>query len=208
MSREFYREFLFCFLFICGFKMRSAEFYPQVFQNMIITKGIFSVRQNVDWFECIKDCAVSEQCVSYNFEIASPRNSCELSKCGIRTNGGCSEEEVLRFSSGFVYQQLKESSKKVKINSIVFVFLSLLFPVLAILYLRVYLSIYLSSYFFFLSLLLLFLPKLCFSRVLVFDTDLLYSLYQKLLNHYGCICHWQQHILHYLHKCNRNNYII
>lgn len=88
-------------------------FYPRVYNDFVIARGIFSVMENVDWLSCIQHCLNTESCLSYNYDVLGTQNhSCELSKCAGVLKDGCSKKN-LRFSKGFVYQQLKENQNKV-----------------------------------------------------------------------------------------------
>lgn len=109
-SRRKYQGTIFIFFVLYASRLSSSTFSPQVFQNLIIPKGVFSVKVNVDWLQCINNCVNSAECISYNFKTGNTRSLCELSRCALPANGECSKS-LLRYSHGFVHQQLKISPR-------------------------------------------------------------------------------------------------
>jgi hypothetical protein len=107
------QRFVIVLFLFCKVSESLSAFYPRVYQNTVISRGIISVRSHVDWLGCIEDCVRTPACLSYNYGLVGELNyTCELSSCGSTFTDDCSMN-FLRFSQGFVFQQLKENPNKV-----------------------------------------------------------------------------------------------
>lgn len=90
------------------FVLEAVGHNPLVVTDFAARGHIFQRLLTDDWLWCIQMCFSYSRCVSYNFHKQS--STCELNDCGIDICGDQNEELV--FSSGCVYQQLREGARR------------------------------------------------------------------------------------------------
>lgn len=72
----------------------------------ILVGHSFKIIQVSEWYECLRECASSDKCVSYNLILAKPDDLiCELNDCGFENK--CEVEQNLIQGSGYIFHQLR-----------------------------------------------------------------------------------------------------
>ncbi|XP_032234706.1 uncharacterized protein LOC5509844 [Nematostella vectensis] len=93
-----------------------SSFLPFTIHNYITVDKAFIQLEDIGWFQCIEQCSLTSECLSYNFcrEMNGAETSlCELNKCGFTSS--CEAQDYLRSSMGCVFQQIREKLANEKI---------------------------------------------------------------------------------------------
>ena len=86
---------------------KSATFQPATENNHALVGHVFQQLYARDWLSCIQACHDESRCISYNYERSAGANGiCELNDSGVEDL--CDRDKSLIYSTGFVFQQIKE----------------------------------------------------------------------------------------------------
>ena len=75
--------------------------------NRVLAGHSFKELYTTNWLNCIQACYDEPKCISYNYQRSGAENGvCELNDSGVENL--CDRDEVLIYSSGFVFQQIRK----------------------------------------------------------------------------------------------------
>lgn len=87
-------------------QMISAN-YLVTDHNRVLAGHSFKELYATNWLNCIQACYDEPKCISYNYQRSGAENGvCELNDSGVENL--CDRDEVLIYSSGFVFQQIRK----------------------------------------------------------------------------------------------------
>ncbi|XP_022804347.1 uncharacterized protein LOC111341641 [Stylophora pistillata] len=82
--------------------------YPVVQNNRVLVGHSFKEFYTSDWFSCVQSCYDEPECISYNYQRSGNYiDLCELNDSGVEAL--CDRDKSLIYSSGFVFQQIRET---------------------------------------------------------------------------------------------------